>query len=78
MNTTSPSLQRVGGSFAPSLLSFSLESFYKFLQVPTSICSSGFYIFTGHIQGLGDNKYGISLIAKSEGKPCTIVVEFFI
>ncbi len=33
-----------GGSFVPSLLSFSLESFRKFLQVIVSTCSSGFYI----------------------------------
>jgi hypothetical protein len=71
-------LQRVRGSFAPSLSSFSLESFCKFLQVPASTCLGGFYIFIVHISGLGDDKYGVLLIAKSGGKVCTIIVELFI
>jgi hypothetical protein len=33
-----------GGNFAPSLLSFSFESFFKFLQVLAPIYSRGFYI----------------------------------
>jgi len=77
MNTTSPSLQRVGGSFAPSLLSFSLESFCKFLQVLAINLFKWILYFHYSYPGLRDDKYGILLIAKSEGKLCIVIVEFF-
>jgi len=38
------SLEKMGGNLAPSLSSFSLESFYEFLQVFVSTYSDGFYI----------------------------------